>query len=165
MRALLVIAAVALTVPAAAVAAPPEGFRTSKSLSVRAAKIVGKPTPVYCARTAGAWAEFMVGRGSPHVDGLTSMPERYVHLPIRNCVPLERWLRGKRVPLRRLGVALHVFAHELQHARGIRNEATADCTALRVLPTIAHRYFGVKSPRTLRALTRAARAYSYCPTR
>jgi hypothetical protein len=69
------------------------------------------------------------------------------------CQRLEGWLRGKNVPTRYLFAASTLtFLHELVHARGVRDESVADCTALREMPGVLGRYFGVKRATTLRAL-------------
>lgn len=159
-------AATALALAAAASAAPPDGFYQSKPLTVRAAKISGKPiAKVYCARTVARWDSFVMietGDSGWGVNGLTNIATRETALAPHVCRNLENHLRGRAIRDRPFSWALHTFVHETLHIVGIRNERVAECRSLRMLSAVARRYFGVKNRVRARGLRTLAARVSYC---
>lgn len=137
----------------ASAAAAPEGFRYSKPLTDRAVKVGGNPkVTIHCARTLRVWWDTGWSDDSKYAAGRAFFNTREIHLPPNRCLPLERWLQGRRVDMPLLSAALFTFAHELGHAaRLIRDELRADCYATAKYNAVA-RAFGVKSARTLQRL-------------
>jgi hypothetical protein len=155
----LIAAAVALGSPPAAA---PGGFARSDALTVRAARVSGRPAVVYCARDVRSWSSFMarngLGRIAAEIDGLTRIARHETFLHPRVCLRLEGWLAGRPVPLETLGDAIFTFTHEAAHLHGIVNECAADRWAVARLAGVARREFGIKHSGRLRALVRLARA-------
>lgn len=70
---------------------------------------------------------------------------------------LEGWLRGKNAPpIRDLATSVFLLVHESMHLRGITDESAADCTALKLLPTVLRKNFGVKKAATMKTMMAAA---------
>jgi hypothetical protein len=106
-----------------------------------ASTLAGRPTRVYCWSQAD-WATRLAERRAlfPNADPLgpwrayTRLDPLVVHLSPELCAQLAR-VTGT-VSLREAGSvdaaawAIHVLAHESQHARGILDEATAECYGL-----------------------------------
>lgn len=155
MRKLLVVVLV-LAATASATAAP-EGFRLSQPLTDRAVRVGSNPVvTVHCARSQAIWVEAAITVESKDAVGRANMRTLEIMLPPSRCVPLERWLKGKRVNPEFLAEALFTLAHEMAHASaGIRDELEADCYATAKYSTVA-RAFGVKSSRTLTLLRERA---------
>lgn len=67
-------------------------------------------------------------------------------------------VRGTRpaIPAYHAGPALLVFAHELQHLKGIAHEGEAECRALAAVRSTATRGFGVRDARWLATMVAAA---------
>jgi hypothetical protein len=103
--------------------------------------LAGRRTHVYC-WTKADWATRLAERRAlfPDADPLgpwrayTRMEPLTVHLSPELCAELARV--AKPIPLQEVGSvdaaawAIHVLAHESQHARGILDEATAECYGL-----------------------------------
>lgn len=152
------VAAFAL-VPVARAEAP-DGFRESPKLTVRAAKLSGKPdAKVYCASTIGAWARQTAGR--PELRGQTNMRTLEMFLPRAVCHTLEGHLAGRAVLPRLLAFHLHVFGHETVHLRGWESEVVANCFAMRDFKKIA-RAFGISRPARVTSLRRILQAREVC---
>lgn len=153
---------VALIATSGAFAAP-EGFRDSSRLTVRARALSGNDTAaVYCARTYSDWRAKVAEWFDPNVGsgarGLTVYSENSAYIEPASCAALEAWLRGKSVSLWSVGQGALTLAHEANHLRGIVDERTAECYALRDLPTTLRRHFGVKTTKTLREMLAGAKS-------
>jgi len=110
--------------------------------------LAGRPTKVYCWSQAD-WATRLAERRAlfPNADPLgpwrayTRLDPLVVHLSPELCAQLVRVSRP--VPLEETGPvdavawAVHVLAHEAQHARGILDEATAECYGLQATADVA----------------------------
>lgn len=143
-----------------ALAGPPEGFRESARLGPIASAVAGAPAAVYCARTTPAWAAQIAatGGGDPRlIGGYAMVAESAMHLSPWTCRQLEGWLRGKSVPtLAQFAGSTLLLVHEAIHLRGTTDESVTQCTALRDLPGVLTRRFGVKRAKTRRAIMAAA---------
>lgn len=147
----IVVAAAAFSTAAAAA---PDGFRESARLTPIAQALSVPDAKVYCALTVVGWRE-AVKVALPTLDwsaiqGYTSRTERVTFLAPWVCQPLERWKRGKTVPLDKLGDAMHTLSHESVHLRGVHDEKVADCTALRELRAVARTHFGIRKEKVWR---------------
>jgi hypothetical protein len=110
--------------------------------------LVGRPTRVYC-WSQRDWATRLAERRAlfPDADPLgpwrayTRLEPLVVHLSPELCAELARVTRP--VPLQDAGSvdvlawAIHALAHESQHARGILDEATAECYGLQTTADVA----------------------------
>ncbi|MCR4340517.1 MAG: hypothetical protein NUW01_11620, partial [Gemmatimonadaceae bacterium] len=145
---------------AGSAASAPDGFRESVRLTPIAAEIAGKPVLVRCAQTFDAWAAQVAatGGGNPYqIGGYTLVADGETHLSPWTCQHIEGWLRGKNVPsLARFASSVLLLVHETVHLRGELDESVADCTALRELPGVLTRRFGIKRAVTRRAIMAAA---------
>lgn len=153
---------VALIATSGALAAP-DGFRESSRLTVRARALSGnEATVVYCARTYSDWRAKVEEWFGPEVGsgarGLTVYSENAAYIEPASCVSLESWLRGKKVSIWSVGQGSLTLAHEANHLRGIVDERTAECSALRDLPATLRRHFGVKATKTLREMIAGAKS-------
>jgi hypothetical protein len=113
-----------------------------------ASELAGRPTRVYCWSRAD-WATRLAERHAfwPDADPLgpwrayTNVQLSAVQLSPEICVQLARVTRP--VPLSKTGSvdtvawAVHVLAHESQHARGIWDEAMAECYGLQMTADVA----------------------------
>lgn len=158
-----VLALVAVTAAAPARADHLPGFRESVRLSPRASAIVGKPVRVYCTGDRELWADTAIGKGgNAGTGGFANSDRGEAYLAPWVCSPLERWLRGKTVPLRDLAVGIHVLIHESIHLRGVHDETPAECGAVREAGKWARTLFGVKREATLRQVVTYVRADAAC---
>lgn len=150
--------AVLLAATAAPVQAAPVGFRESARLQPIAAGLAERPVFVRCATSESAWAAMLAPWDLPAgVDALTFPDNAGSYLAPRTCRELEGWLRGKSAPTpQRLGVVVLSLVHETMHLRGVDPEAEAECAALRAMPAVLRRWFGIKRAVTLRAVMNAA---------
>lgn len=78
-------------------------------------------------------AEFAVHAGTPDTSGrelagYLSLDRTGINLPARTCDLLSS---------ARTAAAVKVFAHELQHFRGVRDEATAECYGIQFVDDVA----------------------------
>lgn len=110
--------------------------------------LAGRPTRVYCWSQAD-WTTRLAERRAlfPEADPLgpwrayTRLEPLVVHLSPETCAQLSRV--AEPVPLRQAGSAdavawaVHTLAHEAAHARGILNEATAECYGLQTTADVA----------------------------
>lgn len=156
--ALLLTGLLASTAPAA-----PDGFRDSARLTQRAKALSGNEAAViYCARTYSAWRAKIAEWFGPEVGsgarGLTVYSENAAYIEPASCASLEGWLRGKSVSTWSVGQGVLTLAHEANHLRGIVDERTAECSALRALPTTLRQHFGVKKVKTLREMLAGAKS-------
>lgn len=137
----------------AAAEAAPDGFRRSEPLSQRAAKLAwNQKLTVHCARTEAIYRDTGASDDTGDSDGRASRATKEVELPPRTCLPMEQWLRGKRVSRKTFAYALFVLAHEVGHIKNNSpDEDEADCYASKKYTALA-RLFGVKSASTLREL-------------
>lgn len=139
---------------------PPDNFRESARLTPIASHVAGGPIAVHCARTYTAWATQVAatGGGNPRsIGGYALVEAGEIHLAQWTCRQLEGWLRGKNVPpLKQFATAAFGFVHEAIHMRGETDESVVDCAALRELPGVVTRRFGVKRAATRRAIMAAA---------
>lgn len=161
---LLAVIVAALALAGAAQAEPPEGFRESPALSVRAAKIAAVDgVVVYCATTVDDWRRRVAetGRRTQTALGMARIAEGEMLLAPVICSRLHRRLDGRPVGTLHLAVAIYVVTHEAMHLRGEADERTADCLALRRL-AFAARTFGVMSGTRIRALRRALTGRTLC---
>ena len=160
--AILVALAVVLFAPVAS-ADPLPGFRESVRLSPRASMIVGKPVRVYCTGDRELWADTTIEKGwDAGTEGFASFDRGEAYLAPWVCQPLERWVRGKTMPLSDLAVAIHVLIHESIHLRGIHDETAAECGSVREAAKWARALFGVKRAATLRQVVAYVRADAAC---
>lgn len=138
----------------------PDGFRESARLEPAVSHVARQPAAVACARTIVPWATQVAatGGGDPRlIGGYALVDERAVHLAPWTCQQLEGWLRGKNVPtIKQFAGSALALVHEAIHLRGVMDEAVTQCTALRELPAVLRRYFGVKRAVMLRKLMAAA---------
>jgi hypothetical protein len=131
----LLVAIAALAIVPAALAAPP-GFTRQVRLEPAASWAAQKPVRVYCGPMVDASGRGLLGGDELWLEG-------------SGCVLLLRRNAGR--PVRdeleadKLAWFLLTLAHEVQHVRGVRSEAVAECTALRVMPSMASRFFGYKT--------------------
>jgi hypothetical protein len=72
----------------------------------------------------------------PDVSGYTTIDARRVHLPWHTCISL-RVAAVRTFPRDARAEALATFAHELEHLRGIANEARAECYSQQNLAEVA----------------------------
>ena len=154
----VLIAVLALSVPAFAA----DGFRESTRLETKA-QVYGVPAVVYCSRTAAIWRDYItpnipVTRRWTSVQGWHPADTQDVYLYSETCAYIEGWMRGRPVPPERFGGSLSILLHELQHVRGILDESDATCAALKDLPGVARKLFGVRKAKTLRAVVFGANA-------
>jgi len=160
--AVLLALTVALLAPTAS-ADPLPGFRESVRLSPRASAIVGKPVRVFCTADSGLWADFAIGGGGyAGTRGRAYFDRGEMYLAPWECQPLERWVRGKPVPLRDFTDGLHTLIHESIHLRGIDDEDAAECGSVREAAKWARALFGVKRAATLRQVVAYVRADAAC---
>ena len=136
----------------------PEGFRESVRLEPISSAVSGKPTFVLCARTDSAWqAKLSPWPYLRAADAITFHDEDGSYFARLTCQRLEGWLRGKNAPTpAELGRAVLSLVHEANHVRGVIDESDADCAALRQMPAVLKRWFGIKRAKTLRAVMNAA---------
>lgn len=166
MRAAVAAAVLALMVGIAAAPARADhlpGFRESVRLSPKASVIVGKPVRVYCTGDRELWADTAITEG--HFAGTAGFAEfdrGEAYLAPWICSPLERWLRGKPVPLRDFAESLAVLIHESIHLRGVTDECAAQSGSGREAAKWARTLFAVKSPATLRQVVAYVRADTAC---
>lgn len=161
-RALLVLVLAAVFAPAASADHLP-GFRESVRLSPRASMIVGQPVRVYCTGDRDLWADYVIGEGwIAGTEGFANFDRGEAYLAPWVCSPLERWVRGKTVPLRDLAVGIRVLIHESIHLRGIHDETTAECGSVREARRWARDLFGVKRAAALRQVVTYVRADAAC---
>lgn len=76
------------------------------------------------------------GEAGEDVTAYTTIDSRRVHLPWHTC----SWLRAapmRSFPLRGRAAALAAFAHELEHLRGVEQEAKAECYSFQHLAHLA----------------------------
>ena len=165
------LAAAVLALVAATAAAPARadhlpGFRESVRLSPRASMIVGKPVRVYCTSDRELWADTAIreirGGGQAGARGFASVARGEAYLAPWVCQSLERWVRGKPVPLADFAEGLHTLIHESLHLRGIDDETAAECGSVREAAKWARTLFGVKRPATLRQVVAYVRADAAC---
>jgi hypothetical protein len=85
----------------------------------------------------GEWGSLVreLGQGD-EVTAYTTIDRRRVHLPSHTCSWL-RVTRLRRVPRLPRAEALATFAHELEHLRGVDDEARAECYSYQNLATVA----------------------------
>lgn len=85
-----------------------------------------------------------------------------INLPSETCNRLVAVRRAK-IALEQHASAIQTFAHEVEHARGIENEATADCYAYQSVEALAHALGS--SPARARRLAAVAwkEIYPYMP--
>lgn len=161
-RAILLLVLAAVLAPAAS-ADPLPGFRESVRLSPRASAIVGQPVRVYCTGDRELWADFAISeKGNAGTRGVAFSARAEAYLAPWVCQPLERWLRGKTVPLGDVSAGIHVLIHESIHLRGIHDETAAECGTVREARRWARELFGVKRPVTLRQVVAFVRADTAC---
>lgn len=154
---------VAAAVLAAAAAAAPDGFRESVRLSPIAQALSVPEARVYCALTAASWRDAHPGNERwasiwSTTDGTTGVEEHIAYLAPWTCQPLELWKRGKAVRLADVGKAMLTLGHESVHLRGILDERTAECTALKELRSVARTHFGIKTAKTWKQVLTGALA-------
>lgn len=154
---------VAAAVLSAAAAAAPDGFRESARLTPIAQALSVPDAKVYCALTPASWRDahpdnerwaaiWSTRNGEVDVDA------RIAYLAPWTCQPLELWKRGKAVRLADVGKAMLTLGHESAHLRGILDERSAECTALKELRSVAGAHFGIKSATTWRQVWAGALA-------
>ena len=166
-RAILVLVLAAVLAPVAS-AEPLPGFRESVRLSPRASTIVGKPVRVYCAGSLELWTDTVIGKGwvggvegfAPYDRSGAYLGEAYLAPWV--CQPLERWLRGKSVPMSNLAIGIRALIHESIHLRGVHDEEAASCGSVREAAKWARALFGVKRTVALRQVVAVARATTPC---
>jgi hypothetical protein len=110
--------------------------------------LAGRPTRVYCWSQAD-WATRLAERHAfwPDADPLgpwrayTDPELAAVHLSPELCAQLARVTRpvslGETGSVDTVAWAVHALAHESQHARGILDEATAECYGLQTTADVA----------------------------
>lgn len=162
-RAILVALTAMLLAPAASADHLP-GFRESVRLSPRASAIVGKPVRVYCTGDRELWASTSINDGGTARDrGIASIDHGEMFLAPWVCQSLERWLRGKPVPLKDFAAdGLGTLIHESLHLRGIDDEHEAECGTVREAARWARELFGVKRSGTLGRVVSYVRADAAC---
>jgi hypothetical protein len=143
-----------LLASSAAAAPPPDGFRDSTRLGAIATALTGRPVYVRCATTNAAWKELLEPWDlHPATDALTFPDLEGSYFAARGCKALEGWLRGKAAPFpETLGVYVLSLVHETEHLRGVNTESGAECAALRKMPNVLRRWFGIKRATVLRAV-------------
>lgn len=146
-----------------AASAAPDGFRESVRLSPIAQALSVPEAKVYCALTPASWRDAHPGNERWAAiwstrNGEVDMDARVAYLAPWTCQPLERWKRGKIVKLADVGKAMLTLGHESVHLRGILDENTAECTALRELRSVARNHFGIKAKKTWRQVWAGALA-------
>ena len=121
-------------------AGPSQLSRVDPELSAALTKLGGRRGEVRC-WSISDWeersAEFAAARGEPAVPGRVlagylSLDRERVNLPGRTCNRLAS-LGLSRAD----AAAAKVFAHELQHFRGVRDEALAECYGIQSIPSVA----------------------------
>lgn len=157
MTRLLPIVVVAAVLSAAGAAAP-DGFRESARLTPIAQALSVPDAKVYCALTVVGWRDSLKVTHPTlewsAVQGYTRISEHATYLAPWVCQPLERWKRGKTVPLDKLGAALLTLTHESIHLRGVTDERVTECTALRELRAVARTHFGISREKAWRQVWR-----------
>lgn len=154
--------AIALVIAGSAAAAP-DGFRESVRLTPIARSLSVPEAKVYCALTPASWRDAHPGNERwasiwSTTDGTTGVEDHIAYLAPWTCQPLELWKRGKVVKLADVGKALLALGHESVHLRGILDERTAECTALKELRSVARTHFGIKAVKTWRQVWAGALA-------
>lgn len=144
-------------------AAVPVGFRESSRLALIAQELSVPEAKVYCALTPASWRDSHPGNERwaaiwSTTNGTTGVEEHIAYLAPWTCQPLELWKRGKAVRLTDVGKALLTLGHESVHLRGVLDERTAECTALRELRLVARTYFGIKTAKAWRQVWAGAHA-------
>lgn len=101
-----------------------------QQLSAAATVLAGQPVRVECQTLSGSWVDGSSWLG--HVDySADGRPDGIVHLAHATCNRLDDWLDGDRgAGSEEQVVAVHVLAHEAEHAAGERSEAIAECRSL-----------------------------------
>ena len=154
MKVLLVAVLLAVSLDAAAASMPPPNFRESVRLTPIAEALSVPGAKVYCALTPASWRDTVEplypGLRWATLNGYAMVNEPAVYLSPWTCQPLERWKRGKTVPLADVGRALLTLGHESVHLRGVLDERTTECTALKELRSVARTHFGIKSAKVWR---------------
>lgn len=121
-------------------AGPSQASRIDPDLSRVLTTLGGRQGEVRC-WSAPDWrqrsAEFAASAGTPGsssrtLAGFLSLDRERINLPGETCNRLD----GLRVS-RADAYAAKVFAHELQHFRGVRDEATAECYAVQSVANVA----------------------------
>lgn len=118
---------------AAMIAMAPAGFTRAPSLEPAASWAAGKPVSVFCGPSA-EWSGY-----TPVAGG------NEIWLAQRGCAMLGRRLVEREANSDELAWYLLTVAHEAQHVRGTTDESQADCDGLRLLPSLASRFFGFKT--------------------
>lgn len=155
---LLLAAVVALAFSAPASAAP--DFSAAPRLATPASFVAGKTVSVECAASDAAWARYLASVGYDGVaNGLTVFGTAETKFSPIVCSSLRRKLAGKVVPNNLFAPSLLALVHEAVHLRGVLGEGETDCAAVREMPRVAVRYFGVKAGKQLRAVMATAWAY------
>jgi hypothetical protein len=160
----LAVLAISLIACSSALAQPRPGFERNPQLTVRASRVAGVTSRVYCARDVGSWAAFVNQSGfgplGAEIFAMTEIADRETFLAPRICTPIRNWLGGRPMPLAPLADAVFTFTHEAAHLKGITGECAADRWAFARLERVARAEFGIRKPARLRELVRLARERS-----
>lgn len=122
------------------ISGPSQASRVDPDLSAALTKLGGRQGEVRCwsiADWAERSAEFAARVGGPAAPGRVlagylSLDRERVNLPGETCNRLSS-LGLSRAD----AYAAKVFAHELQHFRGVRDEALAECYGIQSIPRVA----------------------------
>lgn len=114
----------------------PEASHIDSRLSGAATRLGSGPAEVRCWSTA-EWDTVVRELDQGHdVNAYTTIDKRRIHLPWHTC----SWLRFaavRTIPRVARAAALATFAHELEHLRGIDDEARAECYSHQNLAVVA----------------------------
>lgn len=119
--------------------------------------LAGKPSAVVCALPSTNWTDV----APRNAGAFVRYAEQTAYFPRWVCGQLE----GRAKPLDpEWARSLLAFTHEVQHLRGERNEATAECFALKDTARVAILYFGVRGRAVLhRMMDLVMRAHYKAP--
>lgn len=130
----------------------------STQLDVIATSVAGKPVTVWCETSWPSWLNLAAQNGVTEAGGFTYIggaPVVYVAPDV--CVELHALADHEDVGAFFAAEALRILAHESVHQSGVSNEATTDCKAVSLVPTLATKFFGVPAKVTQRRIVLAWR--------
>jgi hypothetical protein len=142
---LILLTAVAL----ASAASAPASNAPSPQIDQIASEVAGKSVTAWCETNLYDWDNYvrsvMPGRIGADMLGYTVYGGNQVRLSPLVCQTLRTGLRYgyREVGIVYLPLAVLTLAHESVHARGVRDEGVADCTALPLVPSFMERFFGL----------------------
>jgi hypothetical protein len=152
---LIALAALVLVSATSASASAPAGFNEAVKLEPAASFVAAKPVTVYCANSEYTWEQY---GGTSTEHGLATPGSSEIKIDPDGCRYLRTALNMHKIP-DGFGAALLVLVHESIHARGETDEGITDCDAVREMPRVAVKFFGVKAGKQLRAVM--ANAWRY----